>query len=174
MYNDKGTYGYDDYFGKLAANGGNYARLWLTDSAWDDLAVEVEVGNMSLSNTWLVVLLFLFYHVLHSHFRRLDYVVQLAEKLNIHLLMCTESFNYFCTVSSGAIQIVVIVIVICLFYLVAPCDWYLSYYNVANGGFLSKPQGWLLYIKDLVCGFSFQISSLTREPKLITGTGCVI
>ena len=74
-------------------------------------------------------------------------MVQLAEKLSIHLLMCTESFNYFCTVSSGAVQIVVIVIVICLFYLVAPCDWYLSYYNVANGGFLSKPQGLLLYIR---------------------------
>jgi hypothetical protein len=101
----QGTYGYDNYFGKLAANGGNYARLWLTDSAWDDLAVEVNVGNVSLTNTW-----------------RLDYVVELAEKLNIHLLMCTESFNYFCTVSS------------------APCDWYLSYYNVANGGFLNKPQ----------------------------------
>lgn len=49
-----GTYDYDNYFGKLAANGGNYARLWLTDSAWDDLAVEVDIANMSLTNTWLV------------------------------------------------------------------------------------------------------------------------
>lgn len=48
----KGTYDYDNYFGKLAANGGNYARLWLTDSAWDDLAVEVGIANMSLTNTW--------------------------------------------------------------------------------------------------------------------------
>lgn len=48
----KGTYDYDNYFGKLAANGGNYARLWLTDSAWDDLAVEVDLANMSLTNTW--------------------------------------------------------------------------------------------------------------------------
>ena len=48
----KGTYGYDDYFGKLAANGGNYARLWLTDRAWDDLTVEVKLGNMSLDDTW--------------------------------------------------------------------------------------------------------------------------
>ena len=48
----EGTYGYDNYFGKLASNGANYARLWLTDVAWDDLAVEVALGNMSLSNTW--------------------------------------------------------------------------------------------------------------------------
>lgn len=51
-YMYKGTYDYDKYFGKLAANGGNYARLWLTDSAWDDLAVEVGIANMSLTNTW--------------------------------------------------------------------------------------------------------------------------
>jgi hypothetical protein len=100
----QGTYGYDDYFGKLAANGGNYARLWLTDRAWDDLTVEVQLGNMSLDDTW-----------------RLDYVVQLAEKLDIHLLMCTESYNNFCTVSDVI------------------CTWDLSYYNVANGGFLTKP-----------------------------------
>jgi hypothetical protein len=100
----QGTYGYDDYFGKLAANGGNYARLWLTDRAWDDLTVEVKLGNMSLDDTW-----------------RLDYVVQLAEKLDIHLLMCTESYNNFCTVSDVI------------------CTWDLSYYNVANGGFLTKP-----------------------------------
>ena len=48
----KGTYGYDNYFGKLADSGGNYARLWLTDVVFDDLAVEINVGNMSLPNTW--------------------------------------------------------------------------------------------------------------------------
>ncbi|CAI7995235.1 Mannan endo-1,4-beta-mannosidase A, partial [Geodia barretti] len=122
---NQGTYGYDDYFGKLAANGGNYARLWLTDSAWDDLAVEVKVGNMSLANTW-----------------RLDYVVKLAEKLNIHLLMCTESFNYFCTSSSGSKVVTcpsLIIIIILIFVFKAPCYWDQSYYNVANGGFLTKP-----------------------------------
>lgn len=51
-----GTYDYDNYFGKLASNNANYARLWLTDSGWDDLAVEVGVTQMSLPNTWSVLL----------------------------------------------------------------------------------------------------------------------
>jgi endo-1,4-beta-mannosidase len=102
----KGTYDYDMYFGSLGSVGCNYARLWLTDSGWDDLAVEVEVGNYSLENTW-----------------RLDYVVELAERKGIHLLMCTESFNYFCTKST------------------APCNWDKDcYYNKKFGGFLDKPE----------------------------------
>lgn len=44
------------YFSKLAAVGANYARLWLTDSTWDDLAVEIAVANFSLPNTWSVSL----------------------------------------------------------------------------------------------------------------------
>ena len=52
----KGTYGYDNYFGKIATNGGNYARLWLTEVAWNDLAVEAALGNISLANTWYVAL----------------------------------------------------------------------------------------------------------------------
>lgn len=47
-----GTYDYDMYFSKLMEVGANYARLWLTDSGWDDLAVEIAVGNFSLPNTW--------------------------------------------------------------------------------------------------------------------------
>lgn len=52
----KGTYGYDGYFGKLADNGGNYARLWLTDVVFDGLAVQVGVAQMSLPDTWLVLM----------------------------------------------------------------------------------------------------------------------
>lgn len=74
-----GTYGYDHYFTKLSENAANYARLWLS---WNGLAVEIANFNISLPNTW-----------------RLDYVVQLAEKLGIKLLMCTESFNCFNSVS---------------------------------------------------------------------------
>jgi len=47
-----GTYDYDMYFSKLMEVEANYARLWLTDSGWDDLAVEIAVGNFSLPNTW--------------------------------------------------------------------------------------------------------------------------
>ena len=76
-----GTYGYDHYFTKLSENAANYARLWLS---WNGLAVEIANFNISLPNTW-----------------RLDYVVQLAEKLGIKLLMCTESFNCFNSVSKS-------------------------------------------------------------------------
>ena len=73
-----GTLEYDYLFNKLSKNGVNYARLWLTDAEFNDLAVEITNFNISLPNTW-----------------RLDYIVQLAEKLDIRLLMCTESFNCF-------------------------------------------------------------------------------
>lgn len=76
--------------------------------------------------------------------------MELAEKLNIHLLMCTESFNYFCTVKSGEGVVLSATLTISLFgflfmiiiiFITAPCDWYLSYYNIVNGGFLTQPQG---------------------------------
>ena len=85
-----GTYGYDHYFNSLSQNGANYARLWLTNNDFDDLAVEVANFNISLTNTW-----------------RLDYVVQLAERLQIRLLMCTESFNCFSSVPKSTSTILI-------------------------------------------------------------------
>ena len=38
--------------------------------------------------------------------RRLDYVVELAENLGMHLLMCTESYNFFCQESSNCNTVV--------------------------------------------------------------------
>ncbi|KAL5516111.1 hypothetical protein EMCRGX_G001382 [Ephydatia muelleri] len=102
-----GTYDYDVYFERLSDVGVNYARLWLTDSSWDDLAVQIGMANFSLPNSW-----------------RLDYVVELAEVKGIHLLMCTESFNCFCTNTKN------------------PCFWGqdFCYYNKAVGGILDLPE----------------------------------
>ena len=49
-----GTYDYDVYFERLSDVGVNYARLWLTDSSWDDLAVQIGMANFSLPNSWYV------------------------------------------------------------------------------------------------------------------------
>ena len=49
---DTGTYDFDMYFDKLSDVGVNYARLWLTDNLWDDLAVQIGMANFSLPNTW--------------------------------------------------------------------------------------------------------------------------
>ena len=98
------------YFSKLGAVGVNYARLWLTDSGWDDLAVEIAVANFSLPNTWSVysaeIILYVILTLYNVLLRRLDYVVELAEHKGIHLLMCTESFNYFCTRITGELVVV--------------------------------------------------------------------
>jgi hypothetical protein len=100
----QGTYAYDDYMTSLSGHGANYIRLWLTDVQWDGLAVEIAVGKYNLGDLW-----------------RLDYVVSLAEKLDICLLMCTESFNLLTTKTSANL-------------------WYQSYYNKKNGGILDYPQ----------------------------------
>ena len=92
-------------------------------------------------------------------------MVQLAEKLNIHLLMCTESFNYFCTSSSGEKVLSHLshsnynyYSDICL--VKAPCYWDQSYYNIANGGFLTKPSGMdcmrCSYLREAIL-FSFSV-----------------
>ncbi|XP_065833862.1 uncharacterized protein [Oscarella lobularis] len=100
----QGTYDFDTYFSALAKHGGTYTRLWLTDAYMDGLAVEIAIGVFNLTNLW-----------------RLDYVVALAEQLDIRLLMCTESFN--------------------LLRSKAPYDkWSTSYLNKANGGILDRPQ----------------------------------
>ncbi len=71
---DKGTYDYDHYFSKMMETGENYARLWLSPWAftleWDRL------GYYSLENAW-----------------RLDYVMELAEKKGIYIMLCLDTFN---------------------------------------------------------------------------------
>jgi hypothetical protein len=91
------------YLKNLSSSGANYIRVWLTDS-WTDLYVENSLGNYSQEN---------------SH--KVDKLLQMAETMGIRVLMCTESFNLFCSKPKPT-----------------PCSWDKSVYNEANGGMLSN------------------------------------
>jgi len=72
----KGTYDYDVWLPKCAENGGNYFRVWLGPS-WATFALEREsVKEYDLKNAW-----------------KLDYVLNLAEKLNMYIMFCFDSYN---------------------------------------------------------------------------------
>eukprot|EP00118_Oscarella_pearsei_P006546 m.29751 g.29751 ORF g.29751 m.29751 type:complete len:381 (+) comp31223_c0_seq3:648-1790(+) len=70
----------------------------------DGLAVETAIGAFNLTNLW-----------------RLDYVVELAGRRDVRLLMCTESFNLLRSKSPYG-------------------KWSTSYLNKANGGIIDHPQ----------------------------------
>ena len=93
---------WEPYLANLSQAGANYIRVWLTDR-WDDLFVETQLGNYSVTNT-----------------DNIDKLLSLAEARGIKVLMCTESFNLFCSKPKPT-----------------PCSWGECVYNRANGGFLS-------------------------------------
>jgi hypothetical protein len=107
----KGTYDYDKWFAQLAANGGNYARLWI--GPFDSFTLERKqreaqdeagLGRYDLANAW-----------------RLDYVLQLAAQKGVYLMFCAESFNSLRIRPEHAM-------------------WNENPYNAANGGALQKPE----------------------------------
>lgn len=107
----KGTYDYDNWFSKLSAHGGNYARLWIgpfdsftLERKKRDAQDEAGIGRYDLANAW-----------------RLDYVLQLAEQKGIYLMFCIESFNSLRIRPEYAM-------------------WHDCPYNAANGGPLQKPE----------------------------------
>ncbi|MEZ0327801.1 MAG: DUF5060 domain-containing protein [Fimbriimonas sp.] len=79
----KGTYSYDDWLPKYAENGVNYGRLWLSPS-WTSFALEQPgkaaegkgMGQFDLGNAW-----------------RLDYVMDLARRHDIQMMLCIDSYN---------------------------------------------------------------------------------
>ena len=79
----RGTYDFDDWFPKYAANGANYARLWLSP-LWMTFALEQPgsaaagkgLGSFDMANAW-----------------RLDYVLNMAQRDGLYLMLCTESYN---------------------------------------------------------------------------------
>lgn len=81
--NDKGTFSYDEWFGKLSAQKANYSRLWL-DPALSTFSLTLAgkpadgkgIAQIDLANAW-----------------RLDYVLNLAKQDGIYLMLCIESFN---------------------------------------------------------------------------------
>ncbi len=79
-----GTYDYDAWLGALAAEGGNYLRLWLINE-WNMLGLEhLErtpgdgngLGRYDQEAAW-----------------RIDYILDLADELGCEALMCIDSFN---------------------------------------------------------------------------------
>jgi hypothetical protein len=85
---DRGTYDYDEWMPKLAASGGDYIRLWLINE-WNELGLEhLELsagdgnglGQYDQQAAW-----------------RIDYILDLAEKLGFEVLMCIESLNSLST-----------------------------------------------------------------------------
>lgn len=73
---DPGTFDYDDWFSRLAENGGNYARIWMPNWAfgyeWG------KPGSYKLDRAW-----------------QFDYVLQLAQEKGIYLKLCMEAFRTF-------------------------------------------------------------------------------
>jgi aryl-phospho-beta-D-glucosidase BglC (GH1 family) len=96
----KKTYDYDVWFEKMAENGMNYARIWMAPWAfgieWND-----RVGRYDLREAW-----------------RLDYVLQLAEKKGIYIMLCL--------VNHGQLR--------------ESDNWSGNPYNRARGGPLSSPE----------------------------------
>ncbi len=106
-----GTFDYDEWFPAYQAAGANYARLWL--GPWDIFTFERKpeegredtgLGRFDLDHAW-----------------RLDYVVDLAERTGIYLMLCFESFNSLRINPPYA-------------------AWDICPYNAANGGPLAKPE----------------------------------
>jgi hypothetical protein len=75
-YRSGGTFDYDNWFGHLADNGGNYARIWMPDWAfgfeWG------KPGEYKLDRA-----------------AQMDYVLALAQQKGIYIKLCLESFRTF-------------------------------------------------------------------------------
>ncbi len=75
-----GTYDYDTWMGGLGSHGASYLRLWLIND-WNKLGLEHlgegnGLGRYDQQASW-----------------RIDYILNLGERLGIRALMCIESFN---------------------------------------------------------------------------------
>ena len=134
---------YDDhlwapYLTNLSKSGANYIRVWLTDS-WTDFYLENSLGNYSQMNA-----------------HKIDELLQMASAHGIRVLMCTESFNLFCSKPNPT-----------------PCTWDGCVYNERNGGmlatagdFFTDPRAIALYeqrLQYLVARFSHSTAVFAWE-----------
>lgn len=74
----RGTYNYDDWLPKYAEAHCNFFRVWLAPS-WTTFAMntnESGYDGIAMGNAW-----------------RLDYVLELAERLGLRIMVCIDSFN---------------------------------------------------------------------------------
>lgn len=107
---DAGSFNYDKWIPKLAENGVNVIRLWLSPY-WSTFALDVPgkpingkgFGLFSLENLW-----------------RLDHVMDLARKHNVRVKLCIESYNVLREID-------------------AYNAWESTPQNIANGGVLHSP-----------------------------------
>jgi len=112
-YDGRGTYAYDDWIAKLAANGVNFIRLWMPSWAFglevirrapDGSVESSSLGDYTdrLDRAW-----------------QLDYVMDLAERNGIQVMLCIQNHGPFS--------------------LEANSEWDDNPYNAANGGPLAAP-----------------------------------
>lgn len=112
-YDAGGTLAYDRWFGKMAENKANYARLWMASwgfglETWDGQCTSPACSRLGhygqrQANAW-----------------QLDYVFQLAEEHGIYLMLCMLNHGLFSTQHNS--------------------EWEVSPWRADNGGFLDKPE----------------------------------
>lgn len=108
-----GTFDYDQWLPRYGEAGGNYFRVWL-GPAWTTFALETTgepadrygVGKFNLANAW-----------------RLDYVLDLAERYGLYVMLCLDSFNELRRAQDGVYSF-----------------WEQTPHNAANGGPLREPE----------------------------------
>lgn len=113
-YDGRGTFSYDEWIPRLAAQGGNYIRLWMPSWAFalewiqrdnGGAVVSSSLGNYTdrLNRAW-----------------QLDYVIELARRHGIQVMLSIQNHGAFSLTSNS--------------------EWADNPYNAANGGPLARPR----------------------------------
>jgi hypothetical protein len=97
----RGTYDYDEWFRAMAASGVNLVRIWM--APWRFGIEWKQLGRYDLEEAW-----------------RLDYVLELAERYGIRVILCLMNHGQLSTQANP--------------------QWSENPYNKARGGPLSKPE----------------------------------
>jgi hypothetical protein len=112
-YDARGTFAYDDWFAKLAAQGVNHVRLWMPSWAfgieWITRAQDGSLASTSLGN----------YTERLDRAWQLDQVMEAAERHGIAVMLSIQNHGAFSLTSNS--------------------EWADSPYNAANGGPLDVP-----------------------------------
>lgn len=74
----RGTFDYDEWFTAMAANGENFARLWMWPHAFGLETDKDSLNRYRMDRAW-----------------QLDYVLELAEQKGIHILLCLDYHGMF-------------------------------------------------------------------------------
>ena len=113
-YDGRGTYAYDDWFAKLAAQGANFARVWMPSWAfgleWIVRDGGGAVASSSLGN----------YHDRLDRAWQLDQVIEAAERHGIQIVLCLQNHGAFSLAYNS--------------------EWNDNPYRDRNGGPLARPR----------------------------------